>query len=389
MRSRSAAISLTMFALAVLTGCTASVTPSPFARAGGLSRALRGNLRYAPFSSGQPVNSAQALGVTRQALNGVETAADLGAPAIDVPSAALSVELTLPKATPSGADIVLVASRDPNIGVAYARTYTWSVEARNGEYDMTVDFYALPGGTNTPNNPLIASVTVRVRVIPGDPDADTTPPERQSIAEITPGGPMNPDVRVRLNDPGSRNSSIVVAPDQVVAVGQTRQLRYVVRDANGNVLDLPPYGVVFQIEPGKQGVLEYAPDPSNPGAPSNGTVRGVSPGTASVTAAVDGVTSPPAVVTVVALLSISPETATLTLRQTQQFTVAVNGGASSAVTWSVLEGPAGGTIDANGVYTAPAEPGTFHVVATSQADPSRSATATVTVQAGSGTVIVQ
>ena len=44
------------------------------------------------------------------------------------------------------------------------------------------------------------------------------------------------------------------------------------------------------------------------------------------------------------------------------------------VTWSVQEGAAGGSVDASGRYTAPGTPGTFHVVATSVADASKSAT---------------
>ena len=42
---------------------------------------------------------------------------------------------------------------------------------------------------------------------------------------------------------------------------------------------------------------------------------------------------------------------------------------------------AGGGTVANGVYSAPQVPGTYHVVATSSADPARSATATDVVGA--------
>jgi len=42
--------------------------------------------------------------------------------------------------------------------------------------------------------------------------------------------------------------------------------------------------------------------------------------------------------------------------------------ANVPVFWSVLEGTAGGTINSNGLYTAPSLAGTFHTVATSQAD---------------------
>ncbi|MEW5852878.1 MAG: Ig-like domain-containing protein [Myxococcota bacterium] len=58
----------------------------------------------------------------------------------------------------------------------------------------------------------------------------------------------------------------------------------------------------------------------------------------------------------------------------------VAGSTDTSVTWSVTE-PNGGTITDQGVYTAPDTVDTFHVVATSNADPSRSATATVTVTA--------
>src|SRR5262249_13194886 len=56
-------------------------------------------------------------------------------------------------------------------------------------------------------------------------------------------------------------------------------------------------------------------------------------------------------------------------------------GQSTPVTWSVKEGASGGTVDAAGNYTAPASGGTVHVVATSVADPTKTATATVTVTA--------
>jgi hypothetical protein len=56
-----------------------------------------------------------------------------------------------------------------------------------------------------------------------------------------------------------------------------------------------------------------------------------------------------------------------------------------AVTWSVIELQNGGAISSTGVFTAPANAGTYHVVATSNADESKSATATVIVPAA-GTV---
>jgi len=62
----------------------------------------------------------------------------------------------------------------------------------------------------------------------------------------------------------------------------------------------------------------------------------------------------------------------------QQFTATVTGTTNTGVKWSVLEA-GGGQIDANGLYTAPATPGTYHVRVASLADPNKSDDATVTV----------
>jgi hypothetical protein len=49
------------------------------------------------------------------------------------------------------------------------------------------------------------------------------------------------------------------------------------------------------------------------------------------------------------------------------------------VTWSLQEGAAAGTISADGLYTAPSTPGTFHLIATSSHHTSLSATAPLTI----------
>jgi len=80
-----------------------------------------------------------------------------------------------------------------------------------------------------------------------------------------------------------------------------------------------------------------------------------------------------------ARISVSPSSLAVNGCQAATFTAKINGSASSAVTWSVREGSAGGAITAAGAYTAPAAAGTFHVVATSRTDATRVATATVAV----------
>ncbi len=96
----------------------------------------------------------------------------------------------------------------------------------------------------------------------------------------------------------------------------------------------------------------------------------------TATATVD-VTAAPTVA-----VAISPATVSLIAGGVTAFSATVTGagsGQSTDVSWSVEEGASGGSIDGSGRYTAPGTAGTFHVVATSVADPSKSATAAVTV----------
>jgi hypothetical protein len=78
-------------------------------------------------------------------------------------------------------------------------------------------------------------------------------------------------------------------------------------------------------------------------------------------------------------VSIEPGAAAVVAGTTQPFVATVTGTANTTVTWSVQEGATGGTMSDTGVYTAPATPGTYHVVATSQADSCGSASVAVTV----------
>ncbi len=97
--------------------------------------------------------------------------------------------------------------------------------------------------------------------------------------------------------------------------------------------------------------------------------------TITVTAALP-VPPPPTSVTI----AVSPQTASIVAGNTVQFTASVGGSTDTSATWSVAES-AGGTMSAAGLYIAPATAGSYHVVATSHADPSKTASATVTVTA--------
>ncbi len=80
-------------------------------------------------------------------------------------------------------------------------------------------------------------------------------------------------------------------------------------------------------------------------------------------------------------VSVEPTSAQLSARGTQQFKAKVTGTADTDVVWGIKEGAEGGTITKEGLYTAPATDGTYHVTAASAADKTASATAEVTVKA--------
>lgn len=103
--------------------------------------------------------------------------------------------------------------------------------------------------------------------------------------------------------------------------------------------------------------------------------------TVVATSQADTTRSATATVTVTApiVVAVTPSSAATNGCRSVTFSATVTGSADTAVVWSVLEGAAGGTVTAQGVYTAPATAGTYHVVATSHANPARSASAAVTV----------
>jgi hypothetical protein len=76
-------------------------------------------------------------------------------------------------------------------------------------------------------------------------------------------------------------------------------------------------------------------------------------------------------------VSLSPATATLDACKGQVFAATVTGASNTNVTWTVVE--SGGGSVASGIYTAPQVPGIYTVTATSVADPTKTAQATITV----------
>jgi hypothetical protein len=173
-------------------------------------------------------------------------------------------------------------------------------------------------------------------------------------------------------------ASVAVSTGQTVGVGQTKDLSFTAKDANGSVVAVTPGSVLLAVTSGANRLQAT----TGPG------VTGLLPGTASVTATVDGVVSPTQAVGVTSdtVVAITPPTPSLPINGAQQFTATVTGstvGANTGVTWSVFELTAGGSISSGGLYTAPPDRGTYHIIATSVYDPNKSATVPVVVQSGS------
>ena len=115
---------------------------------------------------------------------------------------------------------------------------------------------------------------------------------------------------------------------------------------------------------------------------ASGVITGVAGGSAVITAT-DTLSGKHIDIPVVCLTLTGPDgTPTVGLSAAHTFTVSLIGPTDASVTWSVLEGTNGGTIDAGGIYTAPLTPGTYHVVATSVYDTARKVTIPVTVIGG-------
>lgn len=153
-----------------------------------------------------------------------------------------------------------------------------------------------------------------------------------------------------------------------VTVGQSDTLIITSSNASNCMLASPsnsgpvPCNGSFSVTPAVPGSATYTVSASNSNMIS---------GTASISIVVYAALSSIAVI---------PSSSLLPLGGTETFAASATPAAADPhVTWSIQEGAAGGNVTSAGVYTAPATPGTFHLVATSVADPTKSFSATINV----------
>lgn len=88
-------------------------------------------------------------------------------------------------------------------------------------------------------------------------------------------------------------------------------------------------------------------------------------------------------------ITVAPDGATVAVSATLQMTATVTNASNTSVTWRVEGGAGKGTINADGLYTAPGVAGDYSVTAVSNADPTRSSTAIVRVRGGGASVILE
>ncbi len=179
--------------------------------------------------------------------------------------------------------------------------------------------------------------------------------------------------------------AITITPTSVtLAAGATQQFQAAVTGSSNTAVTWQVNGVAGgspQSGTISSTGLYTAPSPTDP---LQVTVTAVASADTSKTAvAAVTVNPPPPPPPPVIIVAISPTSVTMAVSTTQQFTATVTGTSNIAVTWSV-DGINGGnanvgTVSASGLYTAPAAAAGHTVTATSVADTSKSATATVTL----------
>ncbi len=184
------------------------------------------------------------------------------------------------------------------------------------------------------------------------------------------GSRAGTDVAPVAGDQVDGNAPLQITPGQTVVSTGTRQTFKAEGSGGGDPT------VRWEIQEGESGG-SITPDgnytaPATPGIYHVVAVSLTDP-TIQAIAEVEVVTLP--------VISVAVEPADLTLPPggSRLFTAVVSASDNPSVTWEVVEGAAGGSVDPGGAYTAPEAPGTYHVVATSVADPTKRAEATVRI----------
>ena len=191
-----------------------------------------------------------------------------------------------------------------------------------------------------------------------------------ALGAITAGQPIWSDsITIDVERPDSPNTLTTDPPGPLgVYVGETFGVDVIGTYDDGSTVNLTNSSQTT-LESQSPGIVSVGP---------GGNLTALAPGSTQII--VNGTLAVP--VTVDQPIRVIPASATLTASQTREFSTLITTHPTNApVTWSIS--PSGlGSIDANGVYTAPdsiSSQQTVTLTATSVADPSLSASATITL----------
>jgi len=288
---------------------------------------------------------------------------------ITVTNPGMPDEVSSPRLVEFGAGIVLsITPATASVPAGTTKQFTSTV---TGAADTVVWWYVNGGSANgtissnglykAPATPPAGPVTIRI--------VSSANSERQSTATVT----------VTSSTAGA---SVNISPTSAsVPVGTTRQFTATVTGATNTAVVWTVNDVVNGT--GTTGTISNSGFYTAPAVVPSGTVA------VKATSLADTQKSATALVTVTGQPSISvtvnPASTNVQTLATRQFSASVTGTSNTAVTWQVNNVTGGdaitGTISTSGLYTAPASVpvGTVTVRAVSQADSTRSGTASVTV----------
>ena len=227
------------------------------------------------------------------------------------------------------------------------------------------------------------AVTWRV----SEPGGGTVTPLSASSARYTPPGVSGTYhvVATSTADP-TRSATAAVTVNADITVTLSRATATVFGGATlsnltATVINTDNTGVTWSIQEGASGGSLSA----TAGASVNYTAP-PSAGTYHVTATSNANPSRSATCTITVpavTIALATTTATVFRGESRALAATVANANNTGVTWSIQEGAAGGsltsTTGATTNYTAPLAAGTYHVIATSNADPTKQATCTITV----------
>lgn len=351
------------------------------------------------------------------------------------PSSALSAVLRLAGASSNGGDFTQTLNRDVLNG---RQDYNSSpAQVRPGVYNLTVTFHANAGAQGQVVGTAAASATVladgsltttiatfgtiqRVTVLPNQSvninETKTVVYETRdnagNLVAVTPGSGF-----VNLVDATSTvngQPSATVQGELITGVNPTQAVVTVkVDDAVSSPTSITVrsfVNITAVPNPATVSILlsqQFTPTITNDGpAGANGVTYQVKEGAAagSVTATglftatrsegpftlvIRSVYDPnvfievPITVTSLVGVTIDPSTFTMSIKDQKQFVASVSNippGDDETVTWEVVGGNANGSITSDGLYTAPATPGDYTILARSRFDTRKTATATVFVR---------